>query len=72
MTRREAGFLLVGLGTGLILAVAVVIEFLLSIHGMFVVGFRLRPESVALAIPFLLIALGLILMRHRKNGQQSI
>jgi len=68
MTRREVAFLLIGLGAGLVLAVAVVIEFL---HHMFIVGIRWRPESVALTVPFLLILFGLILLRHRTDEQQK-
>ena len=71
MTRRETGFLLVGLGTGLVLAVVAIIEFVLWFHYMFIVGFRWQPESVLLALPFLLILLGLILMRRREGNQNQ-
>ena len=69
MKRREVGFLLIGLGTGLILAVAAVIEFVMAFHHMFIVGIQWRPESVVLALPFLLVIFGLILLRRRKNEQ---
>ncbi|HWG21701.1 MAG TPA: hypothetical protein VG225_14310 [Terracidiphilus sp.] len=69
MTRREARFLLIGLGAGLMLAVALVIEFVLWFHHMFIVGFRWRPESLVLAVPFLLVLFGSILLHCRKNEQ---
>jgi hypothetical protein len=71
MTRRELGFLLVGLGAGLVLAVVAVIEFMLSFHHMFIVGIRWHPESVLLAVPFLLILFGLVLLRRRRDTQNQ-
>lgn len=71
MTRRELGFLLVGLGTGLVLAVVAIIEFVLWFHHMFIVGIRWNPESVLLDVPFVLILLGLILLRRRKDNQNQ-
>ena len=71
MTRREVGFLLIGLGAGLVFAVAAVIEFVLSLHRMFIVGIHFRPLSVVLTVPFLLVLFGLILLRRRKDGQKQ-
>jgi len=71
MSRREVGFLLIGLGTGLVLSFAVAIQFLLWFHHMFIAGIRWRPESVVLTVPFLLILFGLILPRQRKDEQQK-
>ncbi len=71
MARRELGFLLVGLGAGLVLAVVAVIEFMLSFHQMFIFGILWRPESVLLAVPFLSILIGLILLRRRKDNQNQ-
>jgi hypothetical protein len=71
MTRREAGFLLIGFGAGLVLAVALTIEFLLWFHHMFIVGISWRPESVLLTVPFLLILFGLILLRRRTDEQEE-
>jgi len=72
MARRELGFLLTGLGAGLVPAVVAVIEFLVSFHHMFIVGFRWGPASVLLAAPFLLVLCGLLLLRRRKGGQNRI
>jgi hypothetical protein len=55
MSRREAAFLLLGLGIGLMFAVAAVAGFALSFHHMFIVGIRLTPASVVLALSGLLI-----------------
>ena len=64
MRGRELAFLLIGLGTGLILAVICVVEFVLAYHHMFVVGIRLQPASLVLAVPFLLIIAGAVLLKH--------
>jgi hypothetical protein len=66
MNRREVGFLLIGLGTGLILAVAALIEFVMAFHHMFIVGIQWRLGSIVLALPFFLIIFGLMLLRRRK------
>jgi hypothetical protein len=72
MARRELGFLLSGLGAGLVLAVVAVIEFVISFHHMFIVGISWRPGSLLLAVPFLLILFGLILLRRLKDRQNQI
>jgi hypothetical protein len=72
MARRELGLLLVGLVAGLVLAVVAVIEFVLSFHHKFIVGMSWRPGSVLLAVPFLLILFGLILLRRRKDSQTKL
>ena len=71
MTRRELALLLIGLGVGLILAVAAAIEFVLWFHHMFVMGFGWRPGSVLLTLPFLLILLGSILL-YRSKGERNL
>ena len=69
MNRREIGFLLIGLGTGLILAVVALIEFVMAFHHMFIMGIQLLPGSVVLALPFLFVIFGLMLLRRRKVRQ---
>ena len=66
--KRELGFLLIGFGIGLLLAVAVVIESVLWFHHMFMIGFAWRPGSVVLALPFVLIAVGIVLLRRKHLG----
>jgi len=66
MTKREVGFPLIGLGIGLTLAVAAIIEFVLWFHHMFLVGIQWGPESILLAVPFaLILAGGFLLFRER-------
>ncbi len=70
MTKREIGFALIGLGSGLMLAVAVVLEFVLwSQHHMFIVGIQWRSASVFLAIPFLLVIVGARFLRRKRSRE---
>jgi hypothetical protein len=69
MTRRELGFLLIGLGTGLILAVAAIIEFF-WFHHMFINGVRLIPATIVLALPFLFVLIG-VFLPYRRRGQPN-
>ncbi len=66
---RELAFLLVGLGVGLMFAVAAIVEVMTWWwHHMFIIGFHWGPGLIVLALPFLLIALGSILIyRTRSN-----
>jgi hypothetical protein len=70
MSRREAAFFLIGLGSGLILAVVAVIEFVISFHHMFIVGVRWEPGSALLGLPFLLVLVGVLLLYLKKNKQE--
>jgi hypothetical protein len=68
MKRREIAFLLIGLGAGLMLAVVAVIELMLSVcHHMFLIGFNWRPGSVLPAFPFVLVAVGLVLLYRDRS-----
>jgi hypothetical protein len=71
MSRREFAFLLIGLGVGLILSVAAIIEFVLWFHHAFIVGVSWRPGSALLALPFLLVLLGSILLLRSKGERTS-
>jgi uncharacterized membrane protein len=71
MTGREAGFLLIGLGTGLILAVVATVELVLGFHHMFIVDVHLQPGSIVLALPFLLMLIGVILLFRTKRRSIS-
>lgn len=63
MTKRELAYLLIGLGTGLLLSLAAV-GFVLS--QMFIMGFAWKLGSVVLALPFVMIFVGIVLLiRHR-------
>jgi hypothetical protein len=67
MTKRELGFLLIGLGTGLIFAVAAVLELGFSFHHMFILGFAPRSGSIVLALPFVFIFAGIVLSRRKSQ-----
>jgi hypothetical protein len=71
MTKREVGFLLVGLGVGLILAVAAIVYFVLWFHHMFIMGIQWHPASIALALPFLFVLIGSILLYCGRSGTNS-
>jgi hypothetical protein len=72
MTRREVGFLLIGLGVGLILAAAATVELVLWFHHAFIFGVSWRPGSAFLALlPFLLVLLGSLLLFRRKSKRHS-
>jgi heme/copper-type cytochrome/quinol oxidase subunit 1 len=70
MTRRDKGFLFLGLGAGLIIASAAMIaEFAVWSHHMFILGFNWRPESALLALPFLLVLWGSMLLRNKEGSK---
>ena len=52
MSKRELGFLVIGLGIGLLFAAVAMVEFVLWFHHMFTLGFAWRPGSILLALPF--------------------
>ncbi|HET6169684.1 MAG TPA: hypothetical protein VFE01_05860 [Terracidiphilus sp.] len=70
MKRREVAFLLIGLGIGLIFAVVGVVEFILWFHHMFIAGIKWHPASIVLALPFLLILIGSMLL-YRNNSERE-
>jgi hypothetical protein len=68
MTKREIGFALIGLGTGLMLAVAAILEFVVSYgHHMFIVGIQWRSISVFFASPCVLVVAGSSLLRRDRS-----
>ena len=71
MNKRELGFALIGLGTGLLFAVAAIVEFLFQFHNMFIVGFAWRAGSLVLALPFIAIVAGIVFARSRQADNDS-
>ncbi len=61
MTKREVGFLLTGLGFGLLLALAVILEVLLSLYKSALIS-AYSWDKVFLLAPILLLAIGLVLI----------
>jgi hypothetical protein len=71
MRRREAAFLLIGFGGGLIFAAAAIVGLALWFHHMFIVGIQLKPASMVLTIPFLLVLIGSMLLYRGKGERKS-
>jgi hypothetical protein len=72
MKKREVAFLLIGLGIGLILSVVAIVEFVMWFHHMFIVDVKWHPASALLAVPFLLVLIGSMLLfgsegKHHSN-----
>lgn len=68
MNTRELGFLLIGLGNGLLFAVALVI---LWFHHMFIIGLSRLTGSIVVAIPFVLMVAGIVLSRRGPRKAES-
>jgi uncharacterized BrkB/YihY/UPF0761 family membrane protein len=70
MTKREIAFLLIGLGFGLLLSVAVTLEVFISLqHNSAISGYGI--ERVAVAVPILLLVAGIILLSYRTQEGKS-
>ena len=70
MTRRQVAFLLIVLGVSPLLLFVAATWFALF-HHMFIIGIRLRPASIVLALPFLFILIGVILLYRGKRQRNS-
>ena len=67
MDRRKLAFLLIGIGVtgvGTILAVIAAVILVYAQH-TFIFGFQWRPGSIVIALPFLMIAVGALLLLRR-------
>jgi heme/copper-type cytochrome/quinol oxidase subunit 1 len=71
MTKRNFAYLLIGFGAGLLVSVAAIIEFVVWFHHMFIVGLAWRPGSVVLALPFVMIFVGLAFLVRDKTQPKS-
>jgi hypothetical protein len=59
VTKREIGFLLIGLGFGLMLSIAAIVEVLLSLYrSAFITSYSW--DKVALVVPVLLLVIGMV------------
>lgn len=68
MTRREIGFLLIGLGFGLLLALAAVLEVLLSLYRSAFIA-EYGWDRVFVLVPVVLLITGLTLVLRRPKPQ---
>ena len=70
VTKREAGFLRIGLRFGLLLSLAAILEFLLSLYkSALVTGYNW--DKIFLLSPILLLAIGLALFLQRPRNPQD-
>jgi hypothetical protein len=70
MTRRETAFLLIGLGLGLLLSLAVVLEIFVSLQRSSTIsayGF----DKLVLLVPILLLLAGIVLLAYRTKAERS-
>jgi hypothetical protein len=68
MTRREFGLLIIGIGLGLLLSLAVTLEVMLSLrNGSTLSGFWI--DKIILIVPLVLLIVGLILTVYRKKSE---
>jgi uncharacterized membrane protein len=65
VTKRETGFLLIGLGFGLMFAIAAIVEVLLSLYrSAFITAYSW--DKVLLLVPILLLVIGGVLVGRGK------
>ena len=71
LTKREIGFLLIGLGFGLMLAIAAIVEILLSLYrSAFISAYSW--DKVPVLVPVLLLIVGgFLVLRRPKSGGTS-
>lgn len=66
MNRREIAFLLIGLGFGLLLSLAVMLEVFISLQrNSAISGYGF--DKIAVVIPIVLLVLGIVLLAYRKR-----
>jgi hypothetical protein len=71
MTRREIAFLLIGLGFGLLMSLAVTLEIFISLQrGSSISSYG--NDKVALIVPILLLLTGIVLLGYRKREAQKL
>jgi hypothetical protein len=70
VTKREIGFLLIGLGFGLMFAIAAIVEVLLSLYrSAFITAYSW--DKVLLLVPVLLLVIGGVLVLHRSKSERT-
>jgi len=69
VTKRETGFLFIGLGFGLMFAIAAIVEVLLSLYrSAFITTYSW--DKFLLIVPVLLLAIGGGLVLHRPKSER--
>ncbi len=70
MTRREVGFLITGIGLGLLFSLAVTLEVMLTLrNGAALSAFSI--EKIILIFPIALLIVGLVLVVYRKKSERN-
>jgi hypothetical protein len=70
VTKREAGFLLIGLGFGLMFAIAAIVEVLLSLYrSAFLTAYSW--DKILLLVPILLLLVGGALVLYTNKGDRT-
>jgi len=70
MTRREVGLLITGIGLGLLLSLAVILEVMISLRdGAHLTGFS--TDKIVLIVPIVLLIVGLVLAVYRKKSERD-
>jgi len=70
VTKREAGFLLIGLGFGLMFAIAAIVEVLLSLYrSAFLTAYSW--DKFLLLVPILLLVVGGALVLYTNKGDRT-
>jgi hypothetical protein len=70
MARREIAFLLIGLGLGLLLSLAVVLEIFVSLYRNGAIS-RYGFDKFVLIIPILMLLTGIILLAYRTKSERT-
>lgn len=69
MTRREVGFLITGIGLGLLFSLAVTLEVMLTLrNGTTLSAFSI--DKIILIFPIALLTVGLVLAVYRKKSDR--
>jgi asparagine N-glycosylation enzyme membrane subunit Stt3 len=70
VTKREIGFLLIGLGSGLMFASAAIVEVLQSLYrSAFITSYSW--DKVLLIVPVLLLVIGGVLVLYRPRSERT-
>ena len=67
VTKREAGFLLIGLALGLLLSIAAVLEVLLSLYRSALIS-DYGWDKIVVFVPILLLVIGLVLVLSKSQS----
>jgi uncharacterized membrane protein len=70
VTERETGFLLIGLGFGLMFAIATIVEVLLSLYRNALIT-EYRWDKIILLIPVMLLVIGGVLVLRRPKSNRT-